>query len=59
MFTDFNRSLEAASDTFDKRRYLFEAQPTSEWFYAHLLREAIRAVVVMDIRLLQSTIPQV
>jgi hypothetical protein len=49
--TDFNRSLTAAKNTFDKRRYLFESQPTSEWFYAHLLREAIRAVTSMDIRL--------
>jgi hypothetical protein len=49
---DFNRSLTAAKNTFDKRRYLFESQPTTgEWFYAHLLREAIRAVTSMDIRL--------
>jgi hypothetical protein len=40
--TDFNRSLNAAKNTFDKRRYLFELQSTGEWFYAHLLREAIR-----------------
>lgn len=49
--TDFNRSLTAAKNTFDKRRYLYESQSTSEWFYAHLLREAIRAVTSMDIRL--------
>jgi hypothetical protein len=49
--TDFNRSLNAAKNTFDKRRYLFESQSTGEWFYAHLLREAIRAVTSMDIRL--------
>src|SRR5215213_2074166 len=49
--TDFNRSLAAAKNTFDKRRYLFESQPTSEWFYAHLLREAIRSVTKMDVRL--------
>lgn len=49
--TDFNRSLTAAKNTFDKRRYLFESQSTGEWFYAHLLREAIRAVTSMDIRL--------
>jgi HEPN domain-containing protein len=49
--TDFNRSLAAAKNTFDKRRYLFESQPTGEWFYAHLLREAIRSVTSMDIRL--------
>jgi hypothetical protein len=49
--TDFDRSLTAAKNTFDKRRYLYEPQSTSEWFYAHLLREAIRAVTSMDIRL--------
>jgi hypothetical protein len=49
--TDFNRSLTAAKNTFAKKRYLFELQPTAEWFYAHLLREAIRAVTSMDIRL--------
>lgn len=49
--TDFNRSLAAAKNTFDQRRYLFESKPTGEWFYAHLLRAAIRAVTRMDIRL--------
>ena len=49
--TDFNRSLTAAKNTFARRRYLFESQPPGEWFYAHLLREAIRAVTSMDIRL--------
>lgn len=49
--TDFDRSLKAAKNTFDKRRYLFEPQPTGEWFYAHLLRKAIRTVTGMDIRL--------
>jgi hypothetical protein len=49
--TDFKRSLTAAKNTFAKKRYLFESQPTGEWFYAHLLREAIRAVTSMDIRL--------
>jgi hypothetical protein len=49
--TDFNRSLTAAKNTFYKRRYLYESQPTDEWFYAHLLREAIRAVTSMDLRL--------
>jgi hypothetical protein len=56
--TDFNRSLTAAKNTFDKRRYLFESQPTVEWFYAHLLREAIRAVTSMDIRLAGLTKPR-
>lgn len=50
-FTDFNRSLRAAKNTFYKRRYLFESQANDEWFYAHLLREAIRKVTSMDIRL--------
>jgi hypothetical protein len=49
--TDFKRSLTAAKNTFDQRRYLYESKPTGEWFYAHLLREAIRAVTRMDIRL--------
>ena len=49
--TDFKRSLTAAKNTFDKRRYLYETQPTDEWFYAHLLREAIRTVTSMDIGL--------
>jgi hypothetical protein len=49
--TDFKRSMAAAKDTFDKRRYLFESQPPREWFYAHLIREAIRDVTGMDIRL--------
>jgi hypothetical protein len=49
--TDFNRSLRAAKNTFYKRRYLFESQSQDEWFYAHLLREAIRKVTSMDLRL--------
>ncbi|MDX6577084.1 MAG: hypothetical protein QOE96_3037 [Blastocatellia bacterium] len=49
--TDFNRSLTAAKNTFAKKRYLFESQPTGEWYYAHLLRDAIRTVTKMDIRL--------
>lgn len=50
---DFDRSLTAAKSTFDKRRYLYDAthDPESEWFYAHLLREAIRNVTKMDLRL--------
>ena len=50
-FTDFDRSLIAAKHTFDKRRYLYEPQPKNEWFYAHLIREAIRNVTSMDVRL--------
>ncbi len=47
-FTDFDRSLKAAKNTFDKRRYLYEeTPPQSEWFYAHLLRDAFRAVTKM------------
>jgi len=49
--TDFERSLAAAKNTFDKRRYLYESVPQGEWFYAHLLRDAIRTVTKMDIRL--------
>jgi len=49
--TAFKRSLRAAKNTFYKRRYLSESQPKDEWFYAHLLREAIRKVTSMDIRL--------
>lgn len=50
---DFDRSLAAAKNTFDKRRYLYEPMPQSEWFYTHLLKEAIRNVAKMDIRLTQ------
>jgi hypothetical protein len=43
--TDFNRSLAAAKNTFDKRRYLYEKRTQGqEWFYADLIREAVRAV---------------
>ena len=49
--TDFSRSLKAARNTFYKRRYLFESTSEEEWFYAHLLREAIGKVTGMDIRL--------
>jgi len=56
--TDFHRSLAAAKNTFDKRRYLFEASPTEEWFYAHLLHEAIRSVTIMDLRLAGLVFPK-
>lgn len=49
--TDFDRSLIAAKNTFDRRRYLYEPMPQSEWFYAHLLKDAIRKVTSMDLRL--------
>lgn len=57
--TDFDRSLEAARHTFDRRRYLYEPLPEGqrEWFYAHLLRDAIQAVVKMDIRLAGLSAP--
>src|SRR5262245_49772568 len=29
-------------NTCDKNPFLYESQPMSKWFYAHLLREAIR-----------------
>jgi hypothetical protein len=50
---DFDRSLTAAKSTFDKRRYLYDPalDLKTEWFYAHLLREAIRNVTKMDLRL--------
>jgi hypothetical protein len=49
--TDFDRSLKAARNTFHVRRYLYEEQPTGEWFYAHLFRDAVRAVTGRAIRL--------
>lgn len=49
--TDFQRSLVAAKNTFDKRRYAYEPVAQGEWFYAHLIRDSIRAVTKMDIRL--------
>lgn len=58
MVTDFARSLAAAKNTFDRRRYLFEAPPTGEWFYAHLLHEAIRSVTKMDLRLAGAAFPK-
>ena len=57
--TDFKRSLLAARNTFYQRRYLFESQPSDEWFYAHLLRETIRSVTSMDVRLSGLTNPRV
>lgn len=49
--TDFRRSLVAAKNTFDKRRYLYEAVTQGEWFYAHLLKDAIRTVTKLDLRI--------
>lgn len=48
---DFYRSLKAAKNTFDKRRYLFEPMSQLEWFYTGFIREAVRAVTIMDIRI--------
>lgn len=50
-FTDFASSLAAAKDTFHKGRYAYESQLTDQWFYAHLLRDAIRTVTKMDLRI--------
>jgi len=47
---DFDRSLDAASDTFDKRRYAYDPPPAKEWYYAHLLRLAVRDVAKLDVR---------
>jgi hypothetical protein len=49
--TDFNKSLEVAARTFDHRRYLYETAGTSDWFYADLIRNAIRKVTKLDLRL--------
>jgi len=49
--TDFERSLAAAENTFSKRRYLYEPVAQGEWFYAHLLKDAIRTVTKLDLRL--------
>ena len=49
--TDFKRALEAARDTFVKRRYLYENLPKREWFYAHILGDAIRSVTKLDLRI--------
>ena len=51
---NFERSFTAAKDTFEKRRYLYESVGQTEWFYAHLIRDAIRAVINKDPRIRQS-----
>ncbi len=53
--TNFARSLAAAETTFYKRRYLYEVMSEDEWFYAFLLRDAIRTVTSMDFRLMGLT----
>lgn len=52
MVLDFNRSLDAASDTFDGRRYAYDPpkDPNKEWYYGHLLRLAVRDVAKLDLR---------
>lgn len=51
--TDFERSLAVAENTFYKRRYLYEVDPAvqGEWFYSHLLKDAIRTVTNLDLRI--------
>lgn len=46
-FTDFDLSLEVAKNTFDKGRYTYEPELPNDWFYAHLMRDAIRNVAAM------------
>lgn len=47
-FLDFDRSLKAAKNTFDKRRYLYEELfVEEEWYYADLLINALRSVAGM------------
>lgn len=55
---DFNRSLDAASDTFDKRRYAYDPSPPKEWYYAHLLRLAVRNVAKLDLRVSSFVLPE-
>lgn len=55
--TDFDRTLAVASNTFDKRRYLYEEGPGGEWYYAHILKGAIQQVTRMDLRILGDAIP--
>ncbi|HEX8376179.1 MAG TPA: hypothetical protein VF602_00065 [Pedobacter sp.] len=38
---------EVAKNTFDKGRYTYEPELPNEWFYAHLMREAISNVATM------------
>lgn len=51
--TDFERSLAVAENTFYKRRYLYEVDPAvqGEWFYSPLLKDAIRTVTKLDLRI--------
>ena len=51
-YTNFNLSLEAASNTFDKHRYIYEGVPDAEeWRYGRLIHQSIRNVTTMDLRL--------
>lgn len=51
MFTDFDRSLLAGQDTFDKWRYTYEPLAEKDLYYADLIRAAVRSVTMKDIRL--------
>jgi hypothetical protein len=53
--TDFDISLQVAARTFDKRRYLYEITGPGDWFYAHLIRDAIRNVTKLDLRLASTS----
>ena len=51
--TDFERALKAASNTVEGRRYLYEEQKVPcEWFYAHILGDAIRCITKLDFRIM-------
>src|SRR6185437_1060741 len=58
MVLDFDRSLDAASDTFDKRRYAYDPPPAKAWHYAHVLRLAVRDVAKLDLRVSQFIDPR-
>lgn len=53
--TDFGESLRVAARTFSDRRYLYEPRNSGNWFYAHLIRSAIRRVTKLDLRLSAAT----
>ena len=55
---DFDRSLNAASSTFDKRRYAYDPPSSAEWYYAHLLRLAVRDVAKVDLRVGRYALPE-
>lgn len=49
---NFDQSLDAASNTFAGRRYLYESRPQAEWYYAHLLRLAVRNVAMTGLKVI-------